>query len=25
VVENMVPGGWARANEHRRPLWSYAP
>ncbi|MEI8256391.1 MAG: hypothetical protein WCJ30_12025, partial [Deltaproteobacteria bacterium] len=24
-VEDMVPGGWARANDHRRPLWSYAP
>jgi len=24
-VEDMIPGGWARANEHRRPLWSYAP
>ncbi|MHB8877777.1 MAG: phosphate/phosphite/phosphonate ABC transporter substrate-binding protein [Myxococcaceae bacterium] len=25
AVENMVPGGFIRANEHRRPLWSYAP
>jgi ABC-type phosphate/phosphonate transport system substrate-binding protein len=24
-VEDMVEGGWVRANEHRRPLWSYAP
>ena len=24
-VEDMVPGGWVRANEHRRPLWSYGP
>jgi ABC-type phosphate/phosphonate transport system substrate-binding protein len=24
-VEDLVPEGWARANEHRRPLWSYAP
>lgn len=24
-VEDMVPGGWSRANDHRRPLWSYAP
>jgi ABC-type phosphate/phosphonate transport system substrate-binding protein len=24
-VEDMVPGGWARANEHRRPLWSFGP
>lgn len=24
-VEDMVPTGWQRANEHRRPLWSYAP
>ncbi len=24
-VEDMVPGGWTRANDHRRPLWSYAP
>jgi phosphonate transport system substrate-binding protein len=24
-VEDMVPGGWARANDHRRPLWTYAP
>ncbi len=25
TVYDLVPGGWARANEHRRPLWSYAP
>jgi ABC-type phosphate/phosphonate transport system substrate-binding protein len=24
-VEDMVEGGWIRANEHRRPLWSDAP
>jgi phosphonate transport system substrate-binding protein len=24
-VEDLVPAGWQRANEHRRPLWSYAP
>lgn len=24
-VEDMVPGGWTRENDHRRPLWSYAP
>lgn len=24
-VYDLVPGGWVRANEHRRPLWSYAP
>jgi ABC-type phosphate/phosphonate transport system substrate-binding protein len=24
-AEDMVPGGWLRANEHRRPLWSYGP
>lgn len=24
-VEALVPGGWVRANEARRPLWSYAP
>lgn len=24
-VEDMVPAGWTRANDHRRPLWSYAP
>jgi ABC-type phosphate/phosphonate transport system substrate-binding protein len=24
-VEDLVPEGWSRANEHRRPLWSYAP
>jgi len=24
-VEDVVPGGWTRANDHRRPLWSYAP
>ncbi len=24
-VEDMVVDGWVRANEHRRPLWSYAP
>lgn len=24
-VEDIVPGGWSRANDHRRPLWSYAP
>ena len=24
-VEDMIPGGWTRANEHRRPLWTYGP
>ncbi len=24
-VTSLVAGGWQRANEHRRPLWSYAP
>lgn len=24
-VEDIVPAGWLRANEHRRPLWTYAP
>jgi phosphonate transport system substrate-binding protein len=24
-VTSLVHGGWQRANEHRRPLWSYAP
>lgn len=24
-VSALVLGGWQRANEHRRPLWSYAP
>jgi ABC-type phosphate/phosphonate transport system substrate-binding protein len=24
-AEDVVPGGWRRANEHRRPLWSYGP
>lgn len=22
-VEDLVPGGWRRANEQRRPMWSY--
>jgi ABC-type phosphate/phosphonate transport system substrate-binding protein len=25
AVEDLVPEGWVRANERRRPLWSYAP
>ena len=25
VSEDLVPGGWVRANEHRRPLWSFDP
>ncbi len=24
-VEDVVVGGWARANEQRRPIWSYGP
>jgi ABC-type phosphate/phosphonate transport system substrate-binding protein len=24
-VEDLVPGGWPRANEHRRPSWSFGP
>jgi phosphonate transport system substrate-binding protein len=24
-VEDTLPGGWLRANEHRRPAWSYGP
>ena len=24
-VEDMVPGGWTRASDLRRPLWTYAP
>ena len=24
-IEDLVPGGWTRANEVRRPLWSYGP
>lgn len=24
-AEDLFPGGWPRANEHRRPLWSYGP
>ena len=24
-AEDLVPGGWVRANEARRPLWSYDP
>jgi ABC-type phosphate/phosphonate transport system substrate-binding protein len=24
-VEDIVAGGWKRANEHRRPIWSYGP
>lgn len=24
-VEDVVSGGWKRANEHRRPIWSYEP
>ena len=24
-VEDTLKGGWLRANEHRRPAWSYGP
>lgn len=24
-VEDTIQGGWLRANEHRRPAWSYGP
>jgi ABC-type phosphate/phosphonate transport system substrate-binding protein len=24
-VEDTLPGGWLRANDHRRPAWSYGP
>jgi len=25
AVEDLVPDGWRRANENRRPMWSYGP
>jgi hypothetical protein len=24
-AQDLLPGGWPRANEHRRPMWSFGP